>query len=328
MNIESMPGGRQALEDMYNNIQAPMQEALSGSRRPQEDDTVVPELDTESGPRGDSIPNPWAQNQSENNAPSTPAPFRYPMDMSSMLSGMLGQGRGQAPSAQNNSANSIWGQSGSNQSPIFQMMENPAVQSMMQTMMQNPELMRNMMSSMGAPANLRAMMNPASVPQAVPSPPQANAAARPQANVPAADSSPTAASTDSASNQNSAPAQAPPVANVPQPAAAIPQANPAAVNPLAALLGPMMAPAAQQPNLNQMRNPNPLLAFLNAQNVNAAQQSPQQPVVLTEAQAREMYASQLTQLRAMGFHDEARNLRALRETAGSVEASLDRLFRF
>jgi len=316
---------------MYNNIQAPMEEALSGNRRASEDDTVVPDLDTESGPRGDSIPNPWAQNQSENNAASRPAALPNPMDMSSILSGMLGQGRGQGSSAAQNNlqANPLAALMGNNnnQNSLFQMMQNPAMQNMMQSMMQNPELMRNMMSSMGAPLNLNAMMNPASASQAAPSPPQANAP-RPQAN--AAANAPrnanNASNSDNASAQNSVPAQVLPVANVPQPAIPNPQANAAAVNPFAALFGPMMPPPVQQPNLNQARNP--LLAFLNAQNVNSAQAAPvRQPAVLTEAQAREMYASQLATLRSMGFHDEARNLRALRETAGSVEASLDRLFR-
>lgn len=353
MNIESMPGGRQALEDMYNNIQAPMEEALSGNRRASEDDTVVPDLDTESGPRGDSIPNPWAQNQNSSNAQSRAAPFGNSMDMSSILSGMLGQGRGQASStAQSNPLGTpLLGQLGNNPNAMFQMMQNPAVQSMMQSMMQNPQYMSNIMSSLGTNSNLRTMMNPAAAPQAAPSPPQANTSSAQapraqvdappaQADVPNAPSGAPVAQADSSmadSNQvsnsnaasnipahNAAPVPVQPVANVPQPVNANPLVNPA--NPFAALFAPMMQPPAQQPNnLNQVRNP--LLAFLNAQNVNAAQQAARQPLVLTEAQAREMYASQLAQLRSMGFHDEARNLRALRETAGSVEASLDRLFR-
>jgi len=352
MNIESMPGGRQALEDMYNNIQAPMEEALSGNRRASEDDTVVPQLDTESGPRGDSIPNPWAQNQNASNAQARPAPFGNSMDMSSILSGMLGQGSGPASStAQNNPLGNPLLGNNINPNAMFQMMQNPAVQSMMQSMMQNPQYMSNIMGSLGPNSNLRSMMNPAAAPQAAPSPPQANIpsaqanapraqadAPRAQADVPnvpvAQADSPMAdsnqvsnnnAASSNSSAQNSVPVPVQPVANVPQPLNANPQVNPV-VNPLAALFGPMMQPPAQQPNnLNQARNP--LLAFLNAQNVNAAQQAARQPQVLTEAQAREMYASQLAQLRSMGFYDEARNLRALRETAGSVEASLDRLFR-
>jgi len=320
MNIESMPGGRQALEDMYNNIQAPMEEALAGNRRPAEDDTVVPVLDTESGPRGESIPNPWAQNQNHSDTEPPRAPsFGNPLDMNSVLSGMLGQGSGE-------NASHVQQANARNQNPMFQMMQNPAMQQMMQQMMQNPELMNSIMGSMGANANFRAMMNPSALSRAAASQGTSPQATVPQSrvnvvNVPPAQNASNNTNVVPNANGNASAHSA----SQAQPPALNPQAQTAAANPLSALFGPMLQSPAIQQNPNQTRNP--LLAFLNAQNMNVAQQSAQPSGVLTEAQAREMYASQLAQLRSMGFVDEARNLRALRETAGSVEAAIEKLCR-
>merc|ERR1719192_3291670 len=64
-NIESMPGGMSALENMYRDVQRPLEDALG--RRQSTDETNVPELDTETGPRADPIPNPWRQNNANAN---------------------------------------------------------------------------------------------------------------------------------------------------------------------------------------------------------------------------------------------------------------------
>jgi len=96
--------------------------------------------------------------------------------------------------------------------------------------------------------------------------------------------------------------------------------QPNSLNPFLAMLN---AQGQMQPNNGQTNAPNPFLAMLNAQNLN--QQAVAQPQMLNDAQARELYAEQLVQLRNMGFLDDARNLRSLRETAGSVEAAINLL---
>ncbi|MBA0557157.1 hypothetical protein Golob_027206 [Gossypium lobatum] len=48
---------------------------------------------------------------------------------------------------------------------------------------------------------------------------------------------------------------------------------------------------------------------------------PNQPNVPPE----ELYATQLSQLREMGFYDTEENIRALRATSGNVHAAVERL---
>jgi len=192
------------------------------------------------------------------------------------------------------------------QSPMVQeMLRSPAMQQMMQNMMANPQMLQNLMRNNPMMNGLlQNLGNPAAAAQPAPaSQPNANpAAANPNA-------APNAASAANANAQAVGPNN--------QPAAANPQAPQA--NPLALLLSQLNN---QQPN--NAAAPNLFQAFINPQQMR--QQPPVgQPQGLNDAQAREMYATELGQLQNMGFLDEARNLRALRETAGSVEAAINML---
>merc|ERR1719233_2068758 len=197
------------------------------------------------------------------------------------------------------------------QNPMMQeMLRSPAMQQMLQNLMANPQMLQNLIQNNpmmnGLLQNLR---NPAAAAAAQPAP----AAAQPNAN-PAAENANAAPNAAPAANAN---ANAEAAAPNNQPAAAPQAAQP---NPLGLLLGQLN----QQPNNGAAAAPNPFLAFLNAQQMR--QQPPvRQPQGLNDAQAREMYAAELRQLQNMGFLDEARNLRALRETAGSVEAAINML---
>jgi len=193
------------------------------------------------------------------------------------------------------------------QNPMMQeMLRSPAMQQMLQNMMANPQMLQNLIRNNPMMNGLlQNLGNPAAAAQAAP-------AAQPNAN-PAAENANVAPNAAPAANAN---AQAAAPNN--QPAAANPQA--AQPNPLGLLLGQLN----QQPNNGAA--PNPFLQFLNAQQMR--QQAPvRQPQGLNDAQAREVYANELRQLQNMGFLDEARNLRALRETAGSVEAAINMLLR-
>jgi len=211
------------------------------------------------------------------------------------------------------------------QNPMMQeMLRSPAMQQMLQQVMQNPEMLQNMMrnnpmmngllQNLGnnafRPPAAAAAQPSAAAPQAAAAAPNPVPAAQPSANNAAAanaDAVPNAAPAANANAQQAVPNQQ---------GAANPQA--AQPNPYAFLLGQLGQLSNQQPNANQA---NPFHAFMNAQ------QPVRQPVVLNDAQAREMYAAQLETLQNMGFSDEARNLRALRETAGSIEAAINMLLR-
>jgi len=247
---------------------------------------------------------------------------------------------------------------------MMQMMQNPAIQQLlnspqmqehMRQIMQNPQMMNHLMNNL--------MQNPL-VSQMIPQMMGNNQAFRhaaagtaPQAaNASGAVSEPQSESTQAAADAlNGAAVSNPAAANsnevpanqsVPgnQPSDTNSQQNVTQPNPLAALISQMgqeqpnngqpnslnpflamlNAQGQMQPNNGQTNAPNPFLAMLNAQSLN--QQPVAQPQILNDAQARELYAEQLEQLSNMGFLDEARNLRSLRETGGSVEAAIILLF--
>merc|ERR1719281_922054 len=60
-NIESMPGGFNALSRMYSNIQAPMESAMDSMTGPSRSSTTVPTVDTSAGPVSEAMPNPWGR---------------------------------------------------------------------------------------------------------------------------------------------------------------------------------------------------------------------------------------------------------------------------
>jgi len=195
------------------------------------------------------------------------------------------------------------------QNPMMQeMLRSPAMQQMLQNMMANPQMLQNLIRNNPMMNGLlQNLGNPAAAPQPQPA---AQANANPVADN--ANAAPNAAPAENLNAQAAAPNN--------QPAAANPQAAQPQPNPLGLLLGQLN----QQPNNGAA--PNPFLAFLNAQQMRN-QPPVRQPQVINDAAAREMYAAQLETLRGMGFLDEARNLRALRETAGSVEAAINMLLR-
>jgi ubiquilin len=71
-NISNMPGGFNALSRMYNQVQAPMEDAMTN--RDPEMETSISEVDTSTGPNSSAMPNPFAQNNRPSNQPA-PNPF-------------------------------------------------------------------------------------------------------------------------------------------------------------------------------------------------------------------------------------------------------------
>ena len=77
-------------------------------------------------------------------------------------------------------------------------------------------------------------------------------------------------------------------------------------------MGGMAAPQQQQPGIGGLD----FSQFLGG----GAPSTPQPP-----ADPAVTYASQITQLEAMGFQDRAANIRALTQTSGNVNAAVERL---
>lgn len=271
---------------------------------------------------------PAAAANNSNNAAAAANPFAA-LPLAAMM-GQMGQGANNQMPDLNSMMQML-------QNPMIQqMLRSPAMQQMLQEVMRNPAMLQNMMrNNPMLNGVLQGMGNNPFPAQAAPPPPAAAdvpqqaavaqneaAAAQPDANNPEAANAnvvPNAVPAANANAQAAGPNEQPVAGPNDQPVAANPQA--AQPNPMALLLGQLNN---QQPN--NVNAPNPLLAFLNAQQMR--QQPPVRPPQgVNDAQARNMYAAELDQLQNMGFLDEARNLRALRETAGSVEAAINMLLR-
>lgn len=72
-NISNMPGGFNALSRMYNQVQAPMEDAMT--MRDPDLETSISEVDTSTGPNSSAMPNPFAENNQPANPPNPFANF-------------------------------------------------------------------------------------------------------------------------------------------------------------------------------------------------------------------------------------------------------------
>lgn len=68
-NISNMPGGFNALSRMYNQVQAPMEDAMT--MREAALNTTISEVDTSSGPTSSAMPNPFARPSPSSTATSS-----------------------------------------------------------------------------------------------------------------------------------------------------------------------------------------------------------------------------------------------------------------
>ena len=133
-NIESLPGGFNALQRMYNDVQEPMMNAAqeAASERARANESA--EARSSNAAAGNApLPNPWANNSSASNSPllnfnrgASSAPLGG--GAAANLSGLSGLGAG--------------GSDG-----LSAMMSSPAMQAALQQMASNPQLMQQMMAS-------------------------------------------------------------------------------------------------------------------------------------------------------------------------------------
>lgn len=67
-NISNMPGGFNALSRMYNQVQAPMEDAMT--MRDPDMQTTISDVDTSAGPNSSAMPNPFAQSRPQPQRPA------------------------------------------------------------------------------------------------------------------------------------------------------------------------------------------------------------------------------------------------------------------
>lgn len=175
--IENLPGGFNALRRMYEDVQEPMMDAMSGmgSRATPSSSNSSTNTSSGSGADGAAMPNPWGSPSSttttsnsspSTNSSSTPNPWGgFGSNNSPWASGMPGAGM-TPPNI--------------NIEQTISMLENPVISNMMQQIMSDPAAVEQMMNSnpmmqqmrqanpaaaemMSNPETLRAMMDPANL---------------------------------------------------------------------------------------------------------------------------------------------------------------------
>jgi len=163
--IENMPGGYNALRRMYEDVQEPMMDAMSGgglgggntsnTTSSSNNNNSSTSGNGSAGATNQAMPNPWGapsasstsgvnsvSNQGSGFGASSAAnPFASLMGMGGFPNASGGVG------ANNPWANPMMGNNQQNLDATLQMLENPIMNQMMQNMLNNPEQMRMMMDA-------------------------------------------------------------------------------------------------------------------------------------------------------------------------------------
>ena len=183
--IENMPGGYNALRRMYEDVQEPMMDAMTGGGggsggTSNSNNNRATNRNGTAGATNQAMPNPWgppASSPSSSGATATGGstsanPF------ASLMGGfpMAGSGAG-GFGASNPWTNPMVGNNAGNLNASLQMLENPMINQMMQNVLNNPEQLRMMMDAnpmmrqlretnpqmaamMDNPETMRAMLDP------------------------------------------------------------------------------------------------------------------------------------------------------------------------
>ncbi|XP_044183161.1 ubiquilin-1-like isoform X1 [Acropora millepora] len=340
-NLESLPGGFNALQRMYTDIQEPMLNAtqeqmrraqnnpfaalFGGSTGSETSVTNSSESNPQQGTENTSpLPNPWSS--SSPTAPSQPStrsdsqPSTQPAQQQSTQSG----GSTTSSTTSTTTTPSTGGNSGN---PMNSMFQTPAMQNLMQQMSSNPGMFQNMMQSPYMQDMMQRMVqNPELMASIVRSNPMF------QGNTQLADQM-----------QNPAFQQAISNPRVMQAMMQIQQGMMQLQNEAPGLL-PGMGPMGAVPSTvttgsttstgNTTTTPTPPTGtpaqtgnpLGGSQNDQMTQLMTQMMQAMTQTQNPEvMYRTQLEQLSQMGFVDRARNIQALVATGGDLNAAIERL---
>jgi len=149
--IENMPGGFNALRSMYENIQEPMMDAMAGGdgNSGTTGNTSNPS-NSRAGASNQAMPNPWGSPAAAPAAPANAGGAAAANPFASMMSNMNLNSPAAGGAAANPwaaMANPAAQPNSQNLEATIQMLENPAMQQMMEQAFSNPELMRQMMNT-------------------------------------------------------------------------------------------------------------------------------------------------------------------------------------
>eukprot|EP00112_Aurelia_sp_Birch-Aquarium-sp1_P024465 Seg776.3 transcript_id=Seg776.3/GoldUCD/mRNA.D3Y31 product=Ubiquilin-1 protein_id=Seg776.3/GoldUCD/D3Y31 len=354
-NLESIPGGFNALRRLYTDIQEPMmnaaQEQIQEMSNPfatlasggQAGNTTPAASNPQRGSENTSpLPNPWGGGSARPPATSRPASTSStsstatststtPGTGANPLSGMAGAQAGmfQTPGVQN-----LLSQVSSNPQLLENMMQSPYMQEMMNQMTRNPDLMNSVLRghpmfannpqlaeqiSSQMPNFMQQMQNPA-MQRAMTNPRVLQAITQIQTGI--------------QQLQQEAPELLPVLGMSPSPAlSSFTMPSTATTTPPTATTAPVSSTTPSQSTTGPTATPttgstpppstNPLFnqMFQSMLQQQLGGQSQQQPP------PEERFRAQLEQLAAMGFVDRAANLQALAATGGDVNAAIERLLR-
>ncbi|XP_025077166.1 ubiquilin-1-like isoform X1 [Pomacea canaliculata] len=343
-NLESLPGGFNALQRMYRDIQEPMMNAAQESLGTNPFATLVNSSshggNTQQGRENtDPLPNPWAPRSSAGTGRTSPsstasAASNPASSFSASLTGAQGS-MFNSPGMQ-----SLMQQMMQNPQMISNMMQAPYMQSMLQSLSANPELAQQIIgnnplfagnpllmeqfrsqlpvlvqqlnnpdvqSTMSNPRALEALLQIQQGMQTLQSEAPSlfsNLSGLSGVTPPGPGSATTAAPESTGASSGTATTGSTPAS----PSEATTTTIPASPRSAAAA-----APAAGQPG-SQEAFSNMMASLMQMMVGGQVNQPPEQ-----------RYASQLEQLAAMGFVDRDANIRALTATLGDVNAAIDRL---
>ncbi|XP_068694295.1 ubiquilin-1-like [Montipora foliosa] len=159
-NLESLPGGFNALQRMYTDIQEPMlnatQEqmrqaqnnpfaALFGGTGSETSGTNGPDSNPQQGTENTSpLPNPWSPSTPASSDQPTPRPTPQPPSQTDQQQTSQTGGSTTSSTSSTTTSPSTGGTSGN---PMSSMFQTPAMQNLMQQMSGNPNMFQNMMHS-------------------------------------------------------------------------------------------------------------------------------------------------------------------------------------
>jgi len=326
-NLESIPGGFNALRRLYTDVQEPMMNAAEEQMRSQHglnqtaDGVNQPENPQRGTENLTPLPNPWgggATTASSTSSSTTPNPF-------SLFSANAGTNNSTSTTGNTNTTNSILNNpsmqnllSQVNSDPNMQsnMMSSPFMQQMMNQMMSNPQMLSSIMQQHPMYAN-----NPQLAEQVSQQFPQImERMQNPQVQAAMTNPQVMAAIQQIQQGMQTLQSEAPELMPV---FGLGPGSMPAGLGNLSTTNTP--SSTTSTPSTPGSTPANPQLSQLFGQMMNTMQQQ-QQPTNAAPALAPEQrYQIQLEQLSSMGFNNRAANIQALISTGGDVNAAIERL---
>ncbi|XP_062604907.1 ubiquilin-1-like [Saccostrea cucullata] len=333
-NLESIPGGFNALQRMYRDVQEPMMDAAFGNQNPFA--SLVSQnssgsSNTQQGTENTQpLPNPWAPASTQSSSPSTTSTSTTPTASTQDMFGSRGM-------------QSLMQQMVQNPQLIENMMQAPYMQSMLQSMSANPEMANQIIGSnpmfasnpqlqqqvlQQLPNMLQQLQNPEM--QALMTNPQAlNAVMQIQQGMSTLQQTapslfpglnPGSLAIGGTSTTTSSTTTAPSAVTDTTSASTDTTTSTATTTTATATTSstggttttPSTGGSTPQQNPEQLSN---LMAHMMQLMAGGNQNQPPE----------QRYAAQLDQLATMGFVDREANIRALQATLGDVNAAIDRL---